>query len=102
MSCLSARRVPPADSGEYARRERSAGGRIGSPRERHKVLHKWSMRSTKRQIDGVSTPVMKSPSMRRLDERLKAVAAKDVTVTLIGESGTGKEVLARRVHELSE
>jgi DNA-binding NtrC family response regulator len=39
--------------------------------------------------------------MRRLDEILKVVATKDVSVTLIGESGTGKEVLARRVHELS-
>jgi transcriptional regulator with PAS, ATPase and Fis domain len=40
--------------------------------------------------------------MQRLDEVLKAVAPKDVTVTLIGESGTGKEVLARRIHELSD
>jgi transcriptional regulator with PAS, ATPase and Fis domain len=40
--------------------------------------------------------------MRRLDEMLKVIAVKDVTVTLIGESGTGKEILARRVHELSE
>jgi transcriptional regulator with PAS, ATPase and Fis domain len=40
--------------------------------------------------------------MKRLDQTLRAVACKEVTVTLIGESGTGKEVLARRVHELSE
>jgi DNA-binding NtrC family response regulator len=33
---------------------------------------------------------------------VRAVAAKEVTLTLIGESGTGKEVLARRAHELSE
>ena len=39
--------------------------------------------------------------MRRLDEVLRSVAPKDVTVTLIGESGAGKEVLARRTHELS-
>jgi len=39
--------------------------------------------------------------MRRVDQIVRAVAAKDVTVTLIGESGSGKEVLARRVHELS-
>lgn len=44
---------------------------------------------------------MQSSSMRRLDHVLRAVAPKDVAVTLIGESGTGKEVLARRVHELS-
>ena len=40
--------------------------------------------------------------MRRLDETLRLVAPKDVTVTLIGPSGTGKEVLARRTHDLSE
>jgi transcriptional regulator with PAS, ATPase and Fis domain len=40
--------------------------------------------------------------MRRLDEMLKVIATKEVTVTLIGESGTGKEVLARRLHDLSE
>jgi DNA-binding NtrC family response regulator len=44
---------------------------------------------------------MASTAMRRLDRVIRAVAEKDVTVTLIGESGTGKEVLARRVHELS-
>ena len=33
---------------------------------------------------------------------LRAVAPKNVTVTLLGESGTGKELLARRVHDLSE
>src|SRR5438128_6097521 len=39
--------------------------------------------------------------MRRLDQMLKTVAVKEVTISLIGESGSGKEVLARRVHELS-
>jgi transcriptional regulator with PAS, ATPase and Fis domain len=45
---------------------------------------------------------MHAVAMRRLDRTLRAVAPKEVTVTLIGESGSGKEVLARRVHELSE
>jgi transcriptional regulator with PAS, ATPase and Fis domain len=45
---------------------------------------------------------MHALAMRRLDRTLRAVAPKEVTVTLIGESGSGKEVLARRVHELSE
>jgi len=44
---------------------------------------------------------MESVAMRELDRVARAVAGKDVVVTLIGESGTGKEVLARRVHELS-
>jgi DNA-binding NtrC family response regulator len=44
---------------------------------------------------------MQSAVMRRVDRIVRAVATKDVTVTLIGESGTGKEILARRVHDLS-
>lgn len=44
---------------------------------------------------------MHSSSMRRLDQVLKVLAPKDVTICLIGESGSGKEVLARRIHELS-
>jgi len=55
----------------------------------------------KRQIDVVFGPVTVSGAMRQLDAIIRAVAEKDVTVTLIGESGTGKDVLARRVHELS-
>jgi DNA-binding NtrC family response regulator len=39
--------------------------------------------------------------MRQLDRVIRAIAGKEVTVTLVGESGTGKDVLARRVHELS-
>jgi transcriptional regulator with PAS, ATPase and Fis domain len=55
-----------------------------------------------RQTDVVFSPVMRSAAMRQVDALVRAVAPKDVTITLIGESGTGKEVLARRVHELSE
>jgi DNA-binding NtrC family response regulator len=55
----------------------------------------------RRQIDVVLQPVMRSVAMRRLDATLRAVAGKDVGVSLVGESGTGKEVLARRVHDLS-
>jgi DNA-binding NtrC family response regulator len=56
----------------------------------------------KRQPDIVFEPVMRSAAMRKIDQLLRAVAGKEVTLTLIGESGTGKEVLARRAHELSE
>jgi transcriptional regulator with PAS, ATPase and Fis domain len=45
---------------------------------------------------------MRSSAMKKLDQVLRAVAPKDVIITLVGESGTGKEVLARRAHELSE
>jgi DNA-binding NtrC family response regulator len=44
---------------------------------------------------------MQSEAMRKLDRVVRAVAGKDIVVTLTGESGTGKEVLARRVHDLS-
>jgi len=40
--------------------------------------------------------------MRDLDRIVRAVAAKDVGITLVGESGTGKEVIARRMHDLSQ
>ena len=45
---------------------------------------------------------MYSAAMKKVDQVVRAVAPKDVTLTLIGESGSGKEVLARRAHELSE
>jgi DNA-binding NtrC family response regulator len=67
-----------------------------------KVLDRGSMSRPKRQNDVVFAPVMRSSAMRRVDQLVRAVADKEVTVTLIGESGTGKEILARRVHDLSE
>jgi transcriptional regulator with PAS, ATPase and Fis domain len=60
------------------------------------------MRRLKRQPDIVFEPIMRSKAMKKVDQVLKAVAGKDVALTLIGESGCGKEVLARRAHELSE
>jgi DNA-binding NtrC family response regulator len=44
---------------------------------------------------------MHSSAMREVDRVLRAIAAKEVVISLIGESGTGKEVLARRIHEMS-
>jgi DNA-binding NtrC family response regulator len=46
-------------------------------------------------------PMVCSLVMRRLARTLRAVAPKDVGISLVGESGTGKEVLARLIHELS-
>jgi DNA-binding NtrC family response regulator len=54
-----------------------------------------------RPVDVVFEPIMESASMRELDRILRAVAPKEVAVSLTGESGTGKEVLARRIHEVS-
>jgi len=42
-----------------------------------------------------------SVAMRRLYERIEAVAATRGTVLVIGESGTGKELVARAIHECS-
>jgi DNA-binding NtrC family response regulator len=59
------------------------------------------MPSAKRQHDVVFEPIMRSSAMREVDRVIRAVATKDVGVSLVGESGVGKEVLARRIHELS-
>lgn len=60
------------------------------------------MTRAKRPVDVLFEPVMESAAMRELDRVLRAVAPKDVVLSLVGESGTGKEILARRIHELSE
>ena len=39
-----------------------------------------------------------SPAMRRLYERLEAIARARGTVLIVGESGTGKELAARAIH----
>ena len=61
-----------------------------------------TMTQRKRQPDVVFAPVMRSQAMKKIDQVVRTIAAKEVTLTLIGESGTGKEVLARRAHEFSE
>ena len=40
-----------------------------------------------------------SPTMHRVFERIRRLAAHDATVLLTGESGTGKELAARALHE---
>ncbi|MEO8183543.1 MAG: sigma-54 dependent transcriptional regulator [Deltaproteobacteria bacterium] len=49
----------------------------------------------------VFEPILRSRVMRDLDRTLRAIAPKQIAVSLNGESGTGKEVLARRIHDLS-
>jgi transcriptional regulator with PAS, ATPase and Fis domain len=44
---------------------------------------------------------MRSPAMLEVDRVIRAVAPKEVAISIVGESGSGKEILARRVHELS-
>ncbi len=45
--------------------------------------------------------VCSSPSMLRLREIARQIAATDVPVLLLGETGVGKEVMARYIHEES-
>lgn len=42
-----------------------------------------------------------SPTMQRLRDDLRKVAATDAPVLITGESGTGKELVARTIHQLS-
>lgn len=59
------------------------------------------MPAAKRQFDVVFEPIMRSRAMLDVDRVIRAVATKEVGVSIVGESGAGKEILARRVHELS-
>jgi len=47
------------------------------------------------------SPQWQSSVMKRLQERLTAIAVTDYTVLVTGESGAGKEFVAREIHRLS-
>ena len=51
---------------------------------------------------GYEGVVGNSPSMHRVIDKLRSVAATDSTVLILGESGTGKELAARALHQNSE
>lgn len=55
----------------------------------------------KRQNVADPEPVLISRAAKALLRTVKAVAGKDVTLTLLGESGVGKEVVARLAHDMS-
>ena len=58
-------------------------------------------RGLKQQIEEIASerPILgQSPSIRRVVELVKTVAATDTSVLITGESGVGKELVARAVH----
>lgn len=52
-------------------------------------------------VEGDSSLVGETPSMRRVKQLIDKIAPTDSTVLILGETGTGKELVARRIHDLS-
>jgi len=55
----------------------------------------------KQRLDGLARVMGPGRTVQGLQEKLKQVAASNLTVLLHGETGAGKEVLARAVHDFS-
>lgn len=55
-------------------------------------------RSVKYSLDDI---LGKSSQIQSLKEKVKMVAASDISVLIRGESGTGKELFAHSIHQLS-
>src|SRR5687767_5156876 len=68
---------------------------------RHVVISFGGVPARRRHVDVVFEPILRSPAMLEVERVIRAVAAKEVAISIVGESGSGKEILARRVHELS-
>lgn len=52
-------------------------------------------------LTGLDRIIGRSPAIREIKDKLRAIAASQGTVLIAGESGTGKEVVARAIHEMS-
>ncbi|WP_291327063.1 sigma-54 dependent transcriptional regulator [Desulfovibrio sp. UCD-KL4C] len=70
--------------------------------ERSRLLGENALlQDTLARMTGPSELVGDSLPLRRLKDRVAAVAGSDYTVLIRGESGTGKELVARSIHQLS-
>src|SRR5580698_8586905 len=52
-------------------------------------------------VEGDSSLVGETNSMRRVKQLIDKIAPTDSTVLILGETGTGKELVARRIHDFS-
>lgn len=52
-------------------------------------------------VEGSSSLIGDTPSMRRVKALVDKIAPTDSTVLILGETGTGKELVAKRIHDLS-
>lgn len=52
-------------------------------------------------VEGDSSLVGETASMRRVKQLIDKIAPTDSTVLILGETGTGKELAARRIHDVS-
>lgn len=73
-----------------------------------KAVEYYSLASENRRLTALisgmkSDPIVnyESPQMKRLIEKISAVASSDYTVLVSGESGSGKEYAARTIHRFS-
>ncbi len=68
------------------------------------TLHQEKQQLSKRleKAERQLAPVIKSRSMRDVQELVERVAPTDANVLLLGESGVGKEVMANQIHGLSK
>ena len=71
--------------------------------ERNRLIREnRHLRLGSRILNGFAGLVGQSPPMRRLFEKIQAIAPTDYPVIIRGESGTGKELVARAIHALSK